>query len=103
MTDKINGFGRVGLDVAPSRGRAVARAEQSGEGESTKRTRDARDAVEITDTATRLKAVEARLAQLPDVDQARVEAVRKRIESGEYRPDPARIAEKLLRMEQELA
>ena len=102
MADKISGYGRVGLDVGPSRGRAVSRAEGQADAGATQRSRDARDAVEITDTAARLKAIEARLADVPDVDQARVEALRKHVESGEYRPDPARIAEKLMRMEKEL-
>ena len=56
----------------------------------------------ITDTATRLKSIEARLAELPVVDKARVEALRHKVESGSYKPDPARVAQKLMRMEQDL-
>lgn len=102
MADKINGYGRVGLDVGPARSRAVAKPEQGDEGAGARRA-EKRDAVEITDTAARLKAVEARLAEVPDVDRARVEDVRRRIDSGEYRPDADRIAQKLIRMEKELA
>jgi negative regulator of flagellin synthesis FlgM len=103
MADKINGYGRVGLDVGPARGRPVSRPEKTEQGSAGARAREARDAVELTDTAARLKAVEARLAETPDVDRQRVEQVRQRVESGEYRPNPARVAEKLLRMEQDLA
>jgi negative regulator of flagellin synthesis FlgM len=103
MADKINGYGgRVGLDVGPTRGRAVPRSGEGGPSEGARRA-EKRDAVELTDAAARLKAVEARLAEVPDVDRARVEAARQKIESGEYRPDPERIAAKLIRMEQELA
>ena len=102
MTDKINGHGRAGLDVGTARTRTVSRPEREGETGATRRSQDSRDAVEITDTATRLKAVEARLSELPDVDRARVDALRKQVESGSYHPDPARIAQKLLRMEQDL-
>jgi negative regulator of flagellin synthesis FlgM len=101
MADKISGYGR-GLEVGNTRTRAVNRAAPENETAATGRARTPRDAVEITDTAVKLKAVEAQLAQLPDVDQARVEAIRQRIESGAYKPDPARIAQKLLRLEQQL-
>lgn len=103
MADKINGYGRAGLDVGQARTRAVNRNEGERGADETRRSRAAADAVELTGTATRLKSAEARLAEIPDVDKARVEEIRKRIESGEYRPDPARIAAKLVRMEQDLA
>mgnify|MGYP001333986944 CR=1 FL=1 len=90
MADKINGYGRVGHDIGPSRSRAVQRPDAAA------------DAVELTGTAARLKAIEARLAAIPEVDQARVKAARERLESGDYRPDPARIAAKLLRMDRDL-
>ena len=102
MADKINGYGRVGLDVGPARARPVARPGDSGDAATTRRARQSVDAVEITDTAAKLKAIETKLADVPDVDRARVDAVRQRIDSGEYKPDAARIAQKLLRMEQEL-
>lgn len=101
MADKISGYGR-GLEVGNTRTRTVNRAAQENDTAATGQARTPRDAVEITDTAVKLKAVEAQLAQLPDVDQARVEAIRQRIESGGYKPDPARIAQKLLRLEQQL-
>lgn len=102
MADKINGYGRVGLDVGPARARPVARPGDNGEAGAARRAKQSGDAVEITDTATKLKAVEAKLADVPDVDRAHVDAVRQRIESGEYKPDAERIAQKLIRMEQEL-
>ncbi len=106
MADRINGYGRTGLDVGPAKARSVPRSTQeSGDGNAAKaaKAEKARDGVEITETATRLKAIETKLAHIPDVDQARVEATRQRIESGEYRPDAARIAERLMRLERQLA
>jgi negative regulator of flagellin synthesis FlgM len=102
MADKINGYGRVGLDVAPSRGRPLTRTSSASEARDSSKVREGADAVALTDTASRLKRIEARLAALPDIDQARVDEMRKRIDSGDYRPDAARIAEKLVRMEKEL-
>ncbi|GMW06281.1 MAG: hypothetical protein AMXMBFR8_10780 [Nevskiales bacterium] len=103
MADKITSYGRVGIDTGQVRARSVASREGEDKTAETRRSRAAADAVELTGTATRLKSVESRLAEVPDVDQARVREIRQRIESGEYRPDPARIAARLLRMEQDLA
>jgi negative regulator of flagellin synthesis FlgM len=103
MADKISGYGRAGLDVGTTRARAVGRASPDSSAEATGRTRAADDSVDFTNTAVRLKAIETRLADVPDVDQARVAALRERIESGNYRPDAERIAQKLMSMERELA
>jgi negative regulator of flagellin synthesis FlgM len=102
MADKITGYGRAGLDVGTTRARAIGRPERQAEAGSTGRAQAPADAVDITDTAAKLKAIESRLAGLPDVDQARVAAIRERIESGNYQPDAARIAQKLARLEREL-
>jgi negative regulator of flagellin synthesis FlgM len=102
MADKINGYGRVGLDIGPAKSRPVARTGNGAEAAASRRAGQTGDAVEITDTAAKLKAIEAKLADVPEVDRARVENVRQRIESGSYQPDADRIARKLIRMEQEL-
>lgn len=104
MADRIQGYGRVGIDGGSAKSRLIGRADGQKSADATAGARAAAaDAVQITETASRLKEIEARLAELPDVDQARVEALRKRIESGDYQLDPQRIAVKLARMEQELA
>lgn len=101
MTDKINGYGRSGVDITSTRLRAIERGEdarQSRKSESA----SGSDNVQLTHTATSLKNIEARLASVPDVDRARVEAIRQRVESGSYRMDVNRIADRLMRFEREL-
>lgn len=100
MADKISGYGRSG-DVSAARSRSVARAERA---ESERAADAARrdDDVRFTDTAAALQKAEARLREQADVDAARVEAVRRRVESGEYRVDAARLAARLLRFERSL-
>ncbi|MDQ1302775.1 MAG: negative regulator of flagellin synthesis FlgM [Pseudomonadota bacterium] len=101
MADKINGYGRGGVDITSTRLRAIERGEdarQSRKSESP----SGSDEVQLTHTATSLKHVEARLAGMPDVDRARVDALRQRVESGNYRMDANRIADRLLRFEREL-
>ena len=103
MVDKINGYGRTELP-ASSRSGGVKRAEQgesarSAGGEESTRT----DEVALTDTAVRLKRIEASLAEQPEVDQARVDALRERVESGDYKVDAQSVASKLARLEQDLS
>jgi negative regulator of flagellin synthesis FlgM len=101
MADKINGYGRGGVDITSTRLRAIERGEDARQGRKAEST-SGRDDVQLTQTATSLKNIEAQLASVPDVDRARVEAVRQRVESGDYRPDSNRIADRLLRLEREL-
>ena len=101
MADKINGYGRGGVDITSTRLRAIERGEdarQSRKSESP----SGSDEVQLTHTATSLKHVEARLAGMPDVDRARVDALRQRVESCNYRMDANRIAARLLRFAREL-
>lgn len=60
------------------------------------------DTVRLTDMATRLQALEARLAQMSEVDTQRVEAVRRALAEGSYPIRPERLAEKLLAFERAL-
>jgi negative regulator of flagellin synthesis FlgM len=102
MAEKIDGYGRGSLDVSPSRARSVARTDRQAEAGTSRKAEAAQDAVQLTDTAAHLKRIEAHLANVPDVDRARVEAIRQRIEAGAYAVDAARVAQKLLRLEQDL-
>jgi negative regulator of flagellin synthesis FlgM len=106
MTDKIDGTGRTAVDLRPAKSRSAAASEKAGTSAAASpgaSRAPARDAVQITDTATRLKRIEAGLADVPDVDRSRVEAVRRKIESGDYEVNPRKVADKLLRLEQDLA
>jgi len=59
--------------------------------------------VQLTGAARSLAAMEQSLAALPAVDEARVAAVKRRLDSGEYRIDAQRIADRLLHLEGELS
>jgi negative regulator of flagellin synthesis FlgM len=60
-------------------------------------------AVNITDQAKQLASLEQVLQSLPAVDEARVAEIRSAIQDGRYQVNPERIADKLLRFEQELS
>lgn len=59
--------------------------------------------VSITDQARRLASLEQAVQSLPVVNEARVAEIRLAIEEGRYQVNPERIADKLLRTEQELS
>lgn len=59
--------------------------------------RPASDTVELTSSAQLLERLEKTLASLPEIDRAKVEAVKSAIENGDYEIDAGKIAEALLR------
>lgn len=58
--------------------------------------------VRITDQARQLASLEQAVQSLPVVNEARVAQIRLALEEGRYQVNPERIADKLLRTEQEL-
>jgi negative regulator of flagellin synthesis FlgM len=63
---------------------------------------DAASAVRITQQARQLAALEKAVQTLPAVNDARVASIRLAIAQANYEVAPERIAEKLLRLTQEL-
>lgn len=57
------------------------------------------DSVNLTDTASMLKKMEATLSTLPIVDQQRVDSIKQSILNGSFNVNPDRIAEKMLNLE----
>lgn len=59
--------------------------------------------VQITDQARQLASLEQAVQSLPIVNEARVAEIRGAIDEGRYQINPERIADRLLRAEQDLA
>lgn len=57
------------------------------------------DSVSITDAAQKLADVESEINASPVVDRARIEAIKSAIADGSFRPDPEKIASKLMELE----
>ncbi len=98
VSTKITGFQnrpvQVGAEKSASRSRdsVSAPAQQAAPGTP----------VRITGQARQLAALEQAVQSLPIVNEARVAAIRLAIEEGRYEISPERIADKLLRLDQEL-
>ena len=55
--------------------------------------------VSISSSAQNLTKIEAELKALPEINQARVDELKARIDRGEYQPDSANLAQKMLNLE----
>jgi negative regulator of flagellin synthesis FlgM len=105
VTNKIGNGGIGNRPVQVGSDRSVKRANDStgaAPAESAKPAASGSEGVRITDSARQLAALEQAIRQIPDVDEARVAKVRSAIADGTYQVAPERIADKLIRMENEL-
>ncbi len=100
MPTKIGGFDSGPVQV--STGRAVKRAGDSGKSAQSS-VADSTADTHITDSARKLAALEQVVRDLPAIDPARVQQVSARLANGSYEINSGRIADKLLRSEQDLA
>ena len=100
VASKINGLETRPVRIAA--GKAVEKAGQDHASAQEKPPGAAASDVQITGVARSLAALEQQLRDAPAVDEARVAAVRQKLDDGSYQVDPQRIADKLLRMERDL-
>jgi len=101
---KINGADTrpaspVGAGRAPQRSNDPATTSGTGKGVAA----DASTDVKITGAANALATLEQRLIEMPEMDEAKVEDIRMRIETGVYRIQPQVIADSLIQFENVLS
>ncbi|QEP43282.1 flagellar biosynthesis anti-sigma factor FlgM [Ectothiorhodospiraceae bacterium BW-2] len=60
------------------------------------------DKVSLTDTSLRLRSLETALADVPVVNEQRVESIKQAIADGSYQIDARQIADKLVQFEREM-
>ena len=103
MAEKIDGIGRP--NIQPSRGSETAdsgRTREADKASSAAPERPAGERVELTESAKRMRKLEARLAAQAEIDEKRVAEVKKRIAEGRFDLDPRRIANKLIKIDKDL-
>ncbi|GAB5453032.1 MAG: hypothetical protein Hals2KO_33600 [Halioglobus sp.] len=61
-----------------------------------------KDTVTLTNSAAEMQKLEERLASIPDIDDARVAAIKQQIENNDYQIDPDKIVDSLLNIEKDL-
>lgn len=105
MTSKIDGYKSSQPILSPgAKGAKAASADKSG---GAPRAGDASesssaDHVTLTQSALNLQKVAAAVAHAPVVDAQKVESIKLAINSGTYKIDAGRIADKILQFEKQL-
>ncbi|MEO7773965.1 MAG: flagellar biosynthesis anti-sigma factor FlgM [Steroidobacteraceae bacterium] len=100
MSNKINGLENRPVQVSPG---SAARPVSDREGAPRTDVPGPARHIHITDTARTLASLEESMKKMPAVDEKKVTLVRDSLRDGNYKIDPQRVADKLLRMEQELS
>lgn len=100
MTTKITGYTNRPVQVGTEK--SVLRARDAATGRTDTAAPSKPGPVNITDQARQLAALEQAVQSSPVVNEARIAAIRTAIDEGSYEVVPERIADKLLRMEQQL-
>ncbi len=98
MVSDLNGINssKTGGPLANSSEAVGTQSVDQPEDTSTSSSSGQEDVVHLSPEAAELKALEDSLTELPAVDEARVEAIRQQIKSGDYQINPDRIAQKLI-------
>lgn len=103
MAIEINGqHNPLTTNINEGAGKTAVQNEQNAKSTDTKGRDTASgsgDSVNLTDTASMLKKMEASLSSVPVVDVKRVESVKQSIMNGSFNVDPGRIAEKMVNFE----
>lgn len=97
---KIDGMEPRPPGTTPGASSAPVDARQPTVGQDTVASRA--DAIAITADGQALNDAAERIEQTPEVNQARVDAVRAALERGEYTVDATRVAERILEIEDAL-
>ena len=107
MSNKINPMdqgmlGKIGNKIGESSSAKKVEPGTATRGKDAAQPSSTGDTVELTSRAKLVEQLEKSLAKLPEVDAARVDAVRAQIENGEYQVDADKIAEAILRLDREI-
>lgn len=107
MINDINGLNKVSLHGVTNSGNShtenVEDRNLKPEGGENNPSGAPAKEVSLTDTASKLRQLEAKIASQPVVDSQRVESIKKAIADGTFRVDSARTAEKMVAFESLLA
>lgn len=95
-------LGKIGNKIGETGTSKIVDAGKSATSKESAGTAAGSETVELTSGGKLLERLEKSLADIPDVDRARVDAVKAQIENGEYKIDADKISEAMLRLDQEI-
>lgn len=107
MSNRINPMdqrllGKIGNKIGETGTTKTISPDQPVRGSDSAQKPSSGDTVELTSSAQLLERLEKTLASMPEVDTARVAAVKAQIENGEYQIDVDSIADALIRTDKEI-
>lgn len=94
-------FGKVGESLGRTQGASSTEGSKSADVARSGAAQPGSDTVELTSGAKLLERLDKSLASLPEIDPARVEAVKTAIGNGDYTIDADKIANALIRLDKE--
>ena len=104
MTNRIKGLG--GGSIGPDSSNPIERVRGSTPVNSATAENSSSapqgDSVHVSDTARTMTALSQAVVETPDVNMGRVSSIEQALTTGSYRVNPERIADSILRLEQEL-
>lgn len=101
MSIEINNIGPSRPDNSRSQGAKSAPSPESQKGtdKAPSSGSSSADNVSLSSEAKNLARIESEIKALPEVDQARVDEIKARIEQGQYQIDNDNLAQKMLDLE----
>ena len=99
MVNDINGLTPPSPGTRPSDPEVRDAASTDNQQQGTEASRSGGDSFEISNEAKLLNAVQAQIAEVPEVDQARVDALSQQINSGQYQVDSSALAQDIINFE----
>jgi len=105
MTNTINGAPRNRSEILNEQSNKTNRSENASARLDANQspTAQSEDTVNITSEANRIRELQNSLADVPDIDLEKVEAIKQEIANGNYPIDHERIASNLLDLEKTLS
>lgn len=100
MTNPINPLGRTSAGTINSN-TAKTQSKDSAESSTTGNART-EDTVSLSQESQQVIELQQRIKNAPEIDSAKVEAIKQEIARGNYPLDPEKIAENLINLEQSL-
>lgn len=100
VSNKINGLEPRPARVTATSGVRALPGATAGPGQEAAQSESS---VKLTDASRNLTTIADSLRAMPAVDELRVAAVKQRLQDGTYEIDPQRVADRLLRLESDLA
>jgi negative regulator of flagellin synthesis FlgM len=102
MTNPINNINRGVTDSVNGNAKA-AKPQSTPQTESVERPESTEDRVSLSDESIQLTELRAKIDDIPEVDEEKVNAIKQEIAKGNYPVDPEKIVENLLNLEKSLS